>query len=267
MTARHATRALFCILLACLTACAKAPSPPEALPEARTLWEAFLLRHQPPDDTSHLFVDAVLRVTSRGETRRMTAELWGAPLAETPVIRLDLYAGVGALLVSARQEQHGVLALFPQEGWGLRSDSAAMLGRRLALPCGLRSLAFLVAGDYAALLPKSFQTSETTGDGHRYTFAPPWTVRSLTLNARGLPLGMKFYAPAPDRDGGAGLWDLAFSRHDEDGRARRIDIAGPDGQEALVLIKDVQRVAPYGEAALSLTLPPGTPVRGLEALP
>ena len=65
------------------------------------------------------------------------------------------------------------------------------------------------------------------------------------------------------QENGSRGWSMAIA-YDEAGLPRRVSLRHPDGQTAVLLVKERQAPAPFNNEQLSLLLPDSTPVLPLE---
>ncbi|GAB7080302.1 hypothetical protein [Megalodesulfovibrio paquesii] len=271
-----------CLLTAALlaTACAPSPPPPGVQPEAgpgwqhraESLWRTFRARIAPaPGAQAPAFsATASLNYAGPKDKHRVVAKLWGN--AELP-IRLDLQAGVGAMVGHWREGPEGFLAFIP----GNNPDAAAFHFRNtldgmaafgMALPLDLQDLARLLMGDWSALFPEQYDTVQPQGDPDkddapiRFACFTAKGPIALTLAADGAPVSMEL--PAGD---GLGPWTLELQDLGAPGypafTPQRVRMTRPSNKEtAILFLKELElRPEPWPPAALHLDIPPGVLIR------
>ncbi|MDE5879291.1 MAG: hypothetical protein K2G99_04610, partial [Desulfovibrio sp.] len=180
--------ALLCMALL-LCACAR-QTPGPGMPQgedAKALgerWQAYTKAGAGAEAPYRLQLS--LRFGEEGNTRRVTALLWGNGGRE---LRLDVMAGVGTVVAKILEDGEHFLVYAPLENKAYFHQGAAspLLKVGVPVPFGLARLTALLTGHYAAAFGESFSAGTLLADG-----AAEFTLEGrpgglLTLNAKGLP--------------------------------------------------------------------------------
>ena len=240
-----------------LAACARQmpePSVPMAADDGR--WQRYTALAQAPGDPYR--VSMSLRFGEEGNTRRVTALLWGN--GDT-ALRLDVMAGVGALVASVADEDDSFLLYAPRDHTAYihEGGNKPLLKIGVPVPFGLRQLSALLRGRYARVFGTEYQRllrCPATGSDPAYLLEDrPGGL--LCLDAQGRPVRWQ------EKDGREHGWLMEI---DYDGALpRRLKLSHDNGKRAIVLIKDREKpAAPFSDEALRLQLPPHVRVLPLE---
>ena len=239
-----------CLLLLQLFACAKQPTPVDPV-QADRLWQGFVqasaVRPAPFRD------DMSLRFGSSGNTRRVTALLWGNG---DNTLRLDVRAGVGATLAMVRQEGEHFLLYMPMEQKALfhMGPTSPLLKIGVPLPLDLFRLEALLHGRYSAVFGDKYLSvrSDRLGTAFELSHGIGGT---LVLSDNALPLAWK-----------NDQWTMSLDL-DEQGLVRRVELLNTRGEKAIVLVKKRETpTSPFEKGQMGLALPDGTEVQALENL-
>lgn len=240
-----------CLLLLQLFACAKQPTPVDPPVQADKLWQGFVqasaVRPAPFRD------DMSLRFGSSGNTRRVTALLWGNG---DNTLRLDVRAGVGATLAMVRQEGEHFLLYMPMEQKALfhMGPTSPLLKIGVPLPLDLFRLEALLHGRYSAVFGDKYLSvrSDRLGTAFELSHGIGGT---LVLSDNALPLAWK-----------NDQWTMSLDL-DEQGLVRRVELLNTRGEKAIVLVKKRETpTSPFEKGQMGLALPDGTEVQALENL-
>lgn len=235
---------------------------PEPVPSPEELaWEAFRAKAtaiQAPAFSAKVS----LNYASPKEKHRVVATIFGN--TSLPV-RLDLQAGVGAMLGHWRQDAGTFLAFLPRNNAAYQFPDAlsGMAAFGLALPLDLHGLGRMLMGDWSALIPERYETAsvEEAPDGPiRYGLFTSQGSMRLTLDGspenRGVPISLEL----PAGDGGS-PWVLAFRDMGDEGfpalTPQRVRMTREAEQEkALLFLKSLElRTTPWPAGALELEIP------------
>lgn len=245
-----------CFLLLC--ACAKQPSPLDSDPEAQarlaSRWQKFMAASEAAPRAPYR-LQLSLRFGAEGDTRRVTALFWGNSDRQ---LRLDVMAGVGAVIAKILEDGQHFLVYSPSENKGYFYQGAArpLLRVGVPVPFDLGHLAALLNGRYATVF----------GDGHSAAAELPEGLAryelsgkpggSVTLNAEGLPVTWR---EAPQ--GGKG-WNMEIAYDDAaPPLPRRLTLTHTDGKRAILLVKEREKPArTFTAGQMSLTLPEDAPL-------
>lgn len=232
---------------------------------------------QPAMEPLHFSARASLNYASPEAKHRVVMELYGK---DTLPLRMDVKAGVGALLALWREDSQGFLAYVPEHetAYLFEDSKRGMAFFGFELPYGLPDLASLIIGRWDPFVPPAYKAAapadataavdlsadEPYAGDIVYRFEGPGGTYRLTLDADAMPAS---YESPPL--GGAPGWTLAFSDLEATPhgltpgriRMRRPDAAGraEGGERAILTVKEITiRETPWNEDALTLELPPGT---------
>ncbi len=236
-------------LLALLSGCAgKRSATPVDPAAASASWQALQTRFAkaPAPFRDNLS----LRFGTEGNTRRVTALLWGNG---DRTLRLDVQAGIGATIAKIAQKDHHFLVYTPmeQKAYFHEGANSPLLKIGVPLPLDLFGLDALLHGR----MPAVFGTAYTavTRDGDDLAFALEGGMGgTLVLSPDGRPARW-FNAD----------WrmDLTLDEHDS---VQRVDLATIRGEKAIVLVKSRESVPAFTPVQMRLDLPEGTQLLPLE---
>lgn len=249
-------------LMLLLSACAKQPSLPEVSSEqAAAVWGKYLTL---PESTEPYRINLSLRYGPQDDTRRVTAILWSNG---TGPVRLDVSAGMGALVARLAENGADFKALSPRENraWVYTATDPydttprVLINFGLPLPFGLTHMADLMQGNFTNVfgLEEGGKPENGANDSIRYTLHGQ-SAGTLTLQPTGLPASWS----------GRG-WDMDFA-YDEatPGKPEKISLRHADGVNAILLVKTREKPqAPYTPAQLRLDIPNGVAIRDITANP
>lgn len=221
------------VLALFVCACAKKPAE-KAVDDARD-WE--LMQHAEAVDGP--FRDQLsLRFGDEGNTRRVTAILWGN---DTKILRLDVMAGVGATIANVLEEPENFVIYTPRDNkaYGHKGADKPLLRIGDPLPFTLARLSELLNGHYAKVFGKEYEAAE--GNGIYKLKNPPGGT--LILNNDGVPRAWK--------DKG---WSIDFTC--EGSLPKSLKMQSGTGKRAIILVKG--RETPenaFGPENLQLIIP------------
>ena len=247
---------LCCFLLAC--ACAKQPSSLDSGPEAQarleSRWQKFTAVSEAAPRAPYR-LQMSLRFGAEGDTRRVTALFWGNSERR---LRLDVMAGVGAVIAKILEDGQHFLVYSPSENKAYFYQGAAkpLLKVGVPVPFDLEHLAALLNGRYAAVFGDEHSAAAELPDGlARYELCGK-PGGSVTLNAEGLPVAWR---EAPQ--GGKG-WSMDIAYDDAvPPLPRRLTLTHSNGKRAILLVKEREKPAgAFTTEQMSLTLPEGAPL-------
>ncbi|MDR1857021.1 MAG: hypothetical protein LBR22_07680 [Desulfovibrio sp.] len=232
----------FCLLALC--ACGRAVPPPPAA-DADGPWQAYLADSAArPDAPFRLGLS--LRFGTEGDTRRVTALLWGNGDGR---LRMDVMAGVGVLAASYMETDDHVLMLDPRarKAYFHRGSLKPRLKMEFPLPFDLGRLAKLLTGHWVGVFGTGHGESEAlpVGRGYRLEGDPGgW----LTLDSRGLPIAWR------EDDAEGWRMDIAYDEG-QPPLPRRVQLAHGKGGKAILLVRERETVRPFEDEQLRLALP------------
>ncbi len=172
-------------------------------------------------------------------------------------IRLDIRAGVGAMLAHWREDEHGWIGYSPSSREAYLEatvrDGALKMG--LFMPLRLNALAQLLIGCWQSVVPLQYDHVQPDGTNLEYTYSIENLPLSLLLSPQGRPLSLR---------GGTQGWIVDIDQWSDETRGipSRITLR-QDDQSAVVRIQDLDlTVTPWQDDDLMLILPPGSLLRG-----
>lgn len=227
-----------CVLILLLTACAGKKAQ-ESL-DPTVLWERFCA-HTNKDVPYRVALS--LRLGQKGDTRRVTALLWGNTYSP---IRLDVMAGVGSIVAKIRRTERQFLVLSPMESKAYTHEGTNQPRLKLGipLPFTIQNLAQLVNGAYSevfgTMAGANEQLSNTTV---RYNLVEPMQG-SLVVNNKGLPLHWQ------DPKG----WVMRFY-YAPDNSLLRLHLENSRGEQFIVFVKERATPEPFDDEAMTLAIP------------
>lgn len=246
---------LFCMALL-LCACAKQPPQPGA-PEGEDAsilarrWRAYA--DAGAEARAPYRLQLSLRFGEEGNTRRVTALLWGNGGRE---LRLDVMAGVGTVVAKILEDGRHFLVYAPLENKAYFHQGAAspLLRVGVPVPFGLSRLTALLTGHYRAAFGDSHAGAEMLSDGMARYALEGTPGGSLSLNAAGLPVAWN--------ESGANGWRMEILY--DDGAPplpRRLTLTHGSGKRAILLVKERERPGtPFTPEQMRLTFPEGAPL-------
>lgn len=285
--ARLAAPALLSALVLALMLVCSACAPRVELPrfdDAGADFAAFHSRFAGPFPMDgSLALRASLLYSTPKRSNRTDVQLfgdYGRPL------RLDVRAGFGTMLALMREDSAGLLAYYPDQKKAYAHmdpvTGAQLLG--LPFPFALRDLALVLSGHFGTLVPVDRAPAsirQTSAGGYAFAY-PVGPVRLLELDPHGRPLRMEgvlspYFRTQAEREGGRPVpqgpraWAITFSDYPEDdgdpeGPARKLTLALPGDESAVLRVKDLTHGRPDLPARqiLTLTLPAGTGFMALD---
>ncbi|WP_165069821.1 outer membrane lipoprotein LolB [Desulfovibrio sp. ZJ200] len=247
---------LFCVAVL-LCACAKQP-PVERGPETQTQLDSRWLKFTAlsaavPAKPYRLQLS--MRFGAKGDTRRVTALFWGNSERQ---LRLDVMAGVGAVVAKILEDGQHFLVYSPREnkGYFYQGASQPLLQVGVPVPFDLGHLADLLNGRYAAVFGESFAAASSLKDGLARYELPGEPGGSLDLNSQGLPVFWR------ESSGGGRGWSMEIAY--DDGHPplpRRLTLIHSNGKRAILLVKEREKPATaFTAEQMSLALPESAPL-------
>ena len=240
------------VLMFMASACARQPStvPPA---DSADRWQAFVARSGAVKEAPYL-LNASLRFGTEGDTRRVTAVLWGN---DSRSLRMDVMAGIGAVVAKIWESGDEFLVYSPTENRAFfhQGSNKPLLRVGVPVPFALDELAALLNGRLVTVFGDRYSDSQALANGHVGFTLSSAVGGLLEIDAQG-------QAVAWQENGSRG-WSMAIA-YDEAGLPRRVSLRHPDGQTAVLLVKERQAPAPFNNEQLSLLLPDSTPVLPLE---
>ena len=240
-----------------LTGCAKQIPVGTVAPvqEAAALWQRYQAVCAAEDMPRPYRVQMSLRYGTEGDTRRVTALLWGNNSGQ---LRLDVHAGVGATVAKIQDDGENFLVYAPMENKAYfhAGGQKPLLDVGVPMPFGVGALADLINGRFGAVFgTHSVGTAYLRPNGNvAYGIEEGRVAGTLELNALGLPVAWKEAQPQG--------WALHLGYEDGATLPYKLEIThGKTQKRAVVLIKErVFPASPFTQPQLRLTLPEETPL-------
>lgn len=246
------------LALSLLAACAKQPAIPVDSGEAAAVWERFVSL---PESTTPYRLNMSLRYGPENDTRRVTALMWGNG---TGPVRLDVSAGMGALVARLAENGQDFVAVSPRENkaWVHKgtdpfdNNPRVLINFGLPLPLGLTHMSELLQGNFQRVFGSELGRNPVRSEsGILYTLTGRFGGQ-LLLSPDGLPLRWS--------DSKAWAMDLAYDAAAPT-QPDKITLIHADGQQAIILVKTREVPnKPYTERQLSLEVPVNAEVRVIQ---
>lgn len=247
---------VLCVLALALFGCARAPMTPVEEGAATRIWnemEAWSAQAQGP-----YRLQLSMRFGKEGDTRRVTAILWGN--GENSM-RLDVMAGVGATLARIAEAGDDFLVYVPRENKAYIHQGAnhPHLKIGVPLPFDLAQLADILTGRFAQVFGSEPGQGSMLANGNASYELTGTLAGALEITPDGSPISWS-------QKSGGWRFDLAY---DEDAPhlPKSMKIVNRDGTRAIILIKERETVSsPFSPDQLKLVPPAGTPLLPIEQL-
>lgn len=248
-------------LLACLTlllaACAgkgrETPPPldsPAAAARSEALWQE-LEQQSARHAAAPWRLGLSLRFGTEGNTRRVTALFWGN---DDSHLRLDVMAGVGAVIANIVEDDQRFLVYSPRENVAYFHEGSTkpLLKVGVPVPLALADLAALLNGRYTLAFGTGHTPVAAEGAGVAAFSLDKRFGGVLSLDEQGLPVRWT--------ENGDKGWIMNIL-YDDQALPRRLDLTHADGQKAIVLVKQRDSVQQaFSPDQLALGLPEATPL-------
>ncbi len=250
---------LFLLITLSLCACAKNVPVPSLSPEqSETLWQNYV---ETGKKSSGPFRTSMsLRFGEEGNTRRVTALLWGN---DHEALRLDVNAGIGVSIAKIFESEEEFLIFVPREQVAYLHEGThkPLFNAGVPIPFNLHQLTQIIEGKYSAVFgTKRAQELAKNMKDHASTFylndGPFSGV--IALNTQGLPV----FWQEQNKNG----WNLSLGYKNNDLLPYKLTMEhGNTGKRAILLIKDRElSIAPFTDEQMQLILPIDTTILPLE---
>ncbi len=257
---------LICFFLF-LCACSKQPHVSEAdlgqdsIPisaKAENIWQSYV--KSGASKINPFRTQMSLRYGTEGDTRRVTALLWGN---NTQEIRLDVNAGIGVNIAKIYENKNIFIVFVPREevGYYHQGEQKPLFNTGVPVPFNLQQLTQLIEGKFSNVFGTENNGSmRYTRDDNSDQLANIFTLNhnkfagSLTLNHMGLPI---FWQEVNPRG-----WSLSLSYRDGGTTPYKLTMIHElDGKKAILLIKNREySLMPFTSQQMILILPDETPM-------
>ncbi|MCR4667270.1 MAG: hypothetical protein K5657_08255 [Desulfovibrio sp.] len=239
--------------LLCVFGCAgKAVHIPESK-DTTALWERYKAldgEHAP------YRLSLSLRLGKSGDTRRVTAFLWGN---DTENQRLDVFAGVGTIVAKIASTPDSFLLVAPVDGKAYfhEGTNAPRLNLKMPLPLTLSHLANILCGHYRDVFGSEHGVISDTKDGPAFRLLDS-LEGTLALDREGRPTVWN------EREEGGKGWRMRLF-YGTDNLPSKLDLSNSRGERFLLLVKDRERPSSFAEKELDLSVPKGMPLLPIPA--
>jgi outer membrane biogenesis lipoprotein LolB len=243
------------IVCALLGACGPKPPPagydePDRVSVVWSLFQASFVQDCHPEDFS---LRASVNFSAPDRHSRFIVSMWGR--TDFP-IRLDVQAGVGAMLAHWREDREAWLGYLPASREAYVADTAqeGAWTTGLFMPVRLDALAQLLLGCWQTLIPLEYEAVRLAGDTLEFHVTGHSTPLTLVLAFDGRPVSVR----GPEHGG----WTVSVDQWESDppSRPRRISLIQGD-QSAMIRVQRLETsVDPWRDEDLRLDVPPGSTV-------
>ncbi len=241
---------LLTLLLLSLCACAKSvPSPSISPQESEKHWESYIQSNS--QNIGPFRTSMSLRFGEEGNTRRVTALLWGNNSTE---LRLDVNAGIGVNIAKIFEDEQTFLLYAPREEVAYLHEGLQkpLFNAGVPIPFNLHQLALLMEGKYSAVFgtkrdPSPAQESKARASTFILNDGP--LKGFIAINAQGLPVFWQEY----DKKG----WHLTLGYKDNERLPYKLTMQhSTTGKRAILLIKNRElSLTPFTIEQMRLILP------------
>lgn len=254
--------AVLVVLLPCgcfLAGCASRPGPDLEQPggsveqQAKATWDLFQAEYLANCLPSDFSVRASVNYEGAEQSSRVVLRMWGR--TDFP-IRLDIQAGIGAMLAHWREDEHGWVGYAPgrEQAFVARDVRAGAEMMGMLMPVRLDSLARMLAGCWQGVVPPTYARAALVGDELEYVFHEGQSQFVLRLAMDGRPLALSQAGPQG--------WSVSVDQwiNPSSQTPRRITLR-QGSQSAVLRLRGADFcVEPWTAQELALDLPPGTAV-------
>lgn len=230
---------LFCLLISCAPQ-TKITTP--ATNEADVL--AKYLAQNPPHDPYRLQLS--IRLGLKGDTRRGTAIVWGR---DTQTVRLDVQAGVGAIIAQIFADPNNFLIVAPMDAkaYTHTGHNKPLLKIGVPLPLTLKNLADILLGNLPDVFGRNLTAANQKGD------TIPFDLNDRLKGTIYLD-GLGHVVRWDEKKGQGWVMDIAYG---EDNLPAKISLANNVGQKAILVVRSRESSQDLNLAPLQLSIPPG----------
>ncbi len=254
--------ALLCLCIA-LCACAKAPQlPPPSHIDAEELWQRY--SHNTTSQLTPFRSSFSLRFGTEGDTRRVTALLWGNSAQE---LRLDVNAGIGVTIAKILENHDTFLAYLPTDKLAFfhEGKQKPLFNLGVPIPLSLAHVTHILEGHYSAVFGNTrTDTIEGVSDRTLPEHAIQFTLKdtefegSLVLDTLARPVRWQ----SEDEEG----WTVLLTYKNAATTPYKLTMTHAEtGKKAILLVKERRQNLPqFTEKQMQLTLPDDTIIRPLK---
>lgn len=247
-------KAVILILSLFLAACARAPLQPAGEGETAKIWSEMEAASATASGPYRLQLS--MRFGEEGDTRRVTALLWGNG---ENAMRLDVMAGVGAIVAKIAEEGDDFLVYMPRENKAYfhQGSNRPLLKIGVPVPFDLMQLADLLNGRFARVFGNVPASAKMLPNGSASYELSGNLAGQLEVAANGAPVEWK------QQSGG---WQLSLGYDEEQPHLpKSLRLANLNGKRAIILVKERETVdRPFTADQLKMSVPTGMPLIPLE---
>ncbi len=260
---------LICSLVV-LCACTKQVATPALSPEqelenntaaADGIWQNYLKSSE--QGIAPFRTQMSLRYGSEGNTRRVTALLWGNNAHE---IRLDVNAGVGVNIAKIYENKNIFIIYSPREesAYYHQGTQKPLFNAGVPIPFNLLQLTQLIEGKYSEVFGRDYtgevelaRDDNSDNPARTFNITHPTLMGKLTINYQGLPL---FWQEMNSQG-----WSMKMSYREDSKIPYKLSVSHESNSKMVILlIKNREySLSPFTEAQMQLILPDDTMMQPL----
>ena len=247
---------LILILAFILFGCAKQPVSVDDKGKSDASWQQFLNANKL--ELKPYRINLSLRFGKEGDTRRVTAILWGN---DTKTLRLDVMAGVGAVIAKIFEDKEHFLVNAPRENKAYFSEGTTkpLLKVGVPVPFNLSHLASLLNGDYSGSFGTNILSYSEDDKGNKIFELAQSPNGKLIVNQQNQPI--KWQEHVSNNTG----WTMQIDL-DDNSSPRKLTLTHSDGQKAILLVKDRETITtPFTDEQLKISIPENTDILPLSS--
>ncbi len=248
---------LLVLLILCLCACAKSvPAPSISFEDSEKHWQRYV--DSGAINIGPFRTQMSLRFGVEGNTRRVTAILWGNNHEE---LRLDVNAGIGVSVAKIYESEQVFLIYAPREDVAYihHGTQKPLFQAGVPIPFNLHQLTQIIEGKYSAVFGTKRNTNPSQENQiNSFTLIDTPFAGTLTLNTQGLPV----FWQEQDKQG----WSLSLGYNEHELLPYKMTMEHKKtGKRAILLIKNRElSLAPFTAEQMRLILPSNISVLPLE---
>lgn len=240
------------MVLLLLTACGRHVEVPSELP-TDSIWEKMAVASSERERPFRMQIS--IRFGVEGDTRRVTALLWGNG---DDRVRLDVMAGVGATVAMLEEDGDEFLLYTPRDNraYSHSGPNRPMFKIGVPVPFDLATLAAILNGNFTAAFGKMPESVDSISEKAAIYKIGGRLAGELELDGAGAPVS---WSQA------SGGWRLRFTYPEESPYLpKSIRFENSKGQYALVLVKEREEVeGAFESGQLMLKIPAGVKLEPL----
>lgn len=235
----------------CCACAAKTSISPQSSRDGELVLERFVKLSEAAADKPYR-IQLSLRFGEEGDTRRITAILWG----QDNIVRLDAMAGVGAIIAKIRDENDRFLLFIPQEhkAYEHSGNNKPLLRIGTPLPFNLIQLAALLNGNYEEVFGRDAIFQGMSDQNFEFKLnSNPGGI--LVINGNGAPVKWQ-----------NNEWRLSVILEDDNYLPHSVRLVNKNGRMAVLLVKEREVITQgFTNDQMDLALPAGVEILPLSA--